>query len=64
MLLCFLLVVASTLAILKLRMPPAASAKFCTADGLIGPAGNVYGRDIHQGCKFVDENGDVLPGQP
>lgn len=36
---------------------------FCTADGRIGPDGQTYGRDPRQGCKFVDENGQVLPDQ-
>lgn len=38
-------------------------AKFCTADGMLGPDGEVYGRDPDQDCKFVDEDGRVLPGQ-
>lgn len=37
--------------------------RFCTAEGLIGENGQIYGRDPAQGCQFVDENGDVLPGQ-
>jgi len=37
--------------------------KFCTAEGRIGPEGQVYGRDPGHECKFVDEHGNVLPGQ-
>ena len=38
-------------------------SKFCTADGRLGPDGQVYGRDAKQGCRFVDEQGKVLPDQ-
>ncbi len=34
----------------------------CTADGLQGPNGEVYGRDPDQGCRFVDQHGNVVPG--
>lgn len=40
---------------------------FCHADGLLGPNGEIYGRSGDAGCRFVDENGDViteLDGQP
>lgn len=37
--------------------------RFCPADGRLGPDGQVYGRDPDKDCKFVDENGRVLPGQ-
>jgi hypothetical protein len=36
---------------------------FCTSDALLGPEGQSYGRDPDQGCKFVDEHGEVLPDQ-
>lgn len=38
---------------------------FCTADGYLGPNGEMmpYTRDHNQGCKWVDEDGDLLPGQ-
>jgi len=42
---------------------PPASRGFCTTDQLIGPEGKRYGRDPGQGCKFVDEDGKVLPDQ-
>ena len=42
---------------------PPASRGFCTTDQLIGPEGQRYGRDPDQGCKFVDEDGKVLPDQ-
>jgi hypothetical protein len=35
----------------------------CTKDARSGPNGETYGRDPDQGCKFVDENGKLLPGQ-
>lgn len=37
--------------------------RFCTAEGRIGPNGEMYGRDVNQGCKFVDDDGNVLPDQ-
>ena len=40
-----------------------APPKFCTAEGRLGPNGQVYGRDAAHDCKFVDEHGNVLPGQ-
>jgi hypothetical protein len=40
-----------------------AEETFCKADGRLGPNGEVYGRDPDQGCRFVDADGDVLPGQ-
>lgn len=33
---------------------------FCTAEGLIGPHGEVYGRSASRGCQFVDSDGDLL----
>lgn len=36
---------------------------FCTADGRIGPSGEIYGRSASHDCKFVDDEGNVLPGQ-
>ena len=35
----------------------------CNLDARTGPNGETYGRDPDQGCKFVDENGKVLPDQ-
>jgi len=35
----------------------------CTDDQMVGPDGQRYGRDPSQGCKFVDDDGDVVPGQ-
>lgn len=35
----------------------------CTDDLMIGPDGQRYGRDPTQGCKFVDDNGNVVSGQ-
>lgn len=37
--------------------------RFCTTDSRRGPNGKFYGRDPNQGCKFVDEQGQVLPDQ-
>jgi hypothetical protein len=39
------------------------SPRFCTLDGMATADGRVYGRDPNQDCKFVDEDGRVLPGQ-
>jgi hypothetical protein len=39
------------------------TSNLCTADARRGPKGQLYGRDPNQGCKFVDERGQVLPGQ-
>ena len=39
------------------------SDKPCTAEGRIGQNGQTYGRDPDHDCKFVDEHGNVLPGQ-
>ena len=39
------------------------SETFCTAEALLGPDGETYGRDPEQGCRFVDLDGNVLPGQ-
>ena len=38
---------------------------FCTTEGMLGPNGELmpYSRDGSQGCKWVDEDGDLLPGQ-
>lgn len=36
---------------------------FCTADARIGPSGETYGRSAAHDCKFVDDKGNVLPGQ-
>ena len=35
----------------------------CNEDLLRGPDGKSYGRDLEQNCKFVDENGDVVPDE-
>lgn len=40
-----------------------ATRSFCTTDQLIGPDGERYGRAPDQGCKFVDEDGKVVPDQ-
>ncbi len=34
---------------------------FCTAEGMIGDNGQIYGRDPNQSCEFVDENGKIVP---
>ena len=34
-------------------------ASFCTADGLIGPNGELYGRR-HPDCQFVDAEGELV----
>jgi hypothetical protein len=39
------------------------TSTFCTAEARIGPNGEMYGRDPGKGCKFVDADGNVLPGQ-
>jgi len=39
------------------------SDRACTSDGLMGPNGQTYGRDPNHDCKFVDEHGNVVPGQ-
>ena len=35
----------------------------CTNELLVGPDGQRYGRDPTKGCKFVDDDGDVVPSQ-
>jgi hypothetical protein len=35
-------------------------AKYCPADGLVSPDGQVYGRDPAQDCQFVDEEGRLI----
>lgn len=42
---------------------PNDSLPFCTAEGLVGPNGQIYGRSNEHDCRFVDEDGNVLPGQ-
>jgi hypothetical protein len=37
--------------------------RFCTTDARRGPNGESYGRDPNQGCRFVDDQGHVLPDQ-
>jgi hypothetical protein len=40
---------------------------FCPADALRGPNGQLYGRSSKYGCRFVDENGQLVTevnGQP
>lgn len=37
---------------------------FCTADGLLGPDGQTYGRDLDQGCRWVDDEGKPLTTYP
>lgn len=34
---------------------------FCTADGRLGPNGQIYSRDPAQNCQFADDNGNLLP---
>jgi hypothetical protein len=55
-----LVVVALAIAMVNARR---SEDRFCSADGRLGPNGQIYGRDPNQGCKFVDESGEVLPGQ-
>ena len=41
-----------------------AEETFCTMEGRVDPVtGEIYGRDPGQGCRFVDADGNVLPGQ-
>ena len=37
--------------------------RHCKWDTRAGPEGQSYGRDPDQDCKFVDDDGNVLPGQ-
>ena len=36
----------------------------CTADGLLGPNGETYARDLEQGCRWVDDEGRPLTTYP
>lgn len=54
-------VVLTGSAIAAATYEPDPQQQFCTAEGRIGPNGEIYGRDPTQGCQFVDEDGNVLP---
>ena len=50
------LALAATGAVVALDEP---ETSFCTADGLIGPNGEMYGRR-HPDCQFVDDDGNLV----
>lgn len=52
-----LVVLAAGAAVLISRDEP--EATFCTAEGLIGPAGETFGRSSSHDCQFVDDRGDL-----
>ena len=56
-----------TTAIVSTTAPPTSTSdgtrRFCTTDARRGRNGELYGRDPNQGCKFVDDRGQVLPDQ-
>ena len=58
---CALALTATTAGVVAAGDEPA--PQFCTADGLIGDDGEIYGRDPDQGCRFVDQFGRVLSGE-
>jgi hypothetical protein len=37
-----------------------APVTMCFADGLLGPNGESYGRSAEHGCRFVDEDGNLV----
>jgi hypothetical protein len=37
---------------------------FCPADGMVGPGGRTYGRSADHGCRFVDEDGNLVTRMP
>ena len=39
------------------------SSPDCKLDARTGPNGEVYGRSGEHDCQFVDDEGNVLPGQ-
>lgn len=39
-------------------------ATFCTAEAMLGPNGESYGRSAEHGCRFVDEDGSPLTTKP
>ena len=42
---------------------PSSSPTTCQGDARLGPNGEVYGRSGEHDCRFVDADGNVLPGQ-
>jgi hypothetical protein len=51
-------VLAAGAAMLIARDEP--EATFCTAEGLIGPGGETFGRSSSRDCQFVDDRGDLV----
>jgi hypothetical protein len=41
-----------------------APATMCFADGLLGPNGESFGRSAEHGCRFVDEEGNLVTKLP
>ena len=42
---------------------PSREARICTAEAVQGPDGEWYSRDPKRDCKFVNADGELLPGQ-
>lgn len=40
------------------------SGTFCTAEAMLGPEGESYGRSAEHGCRFVDDDGEPLTTRP
>lgn len=54
------ILVPGTIAVLDVSFGTDPEEIFCTAEGLIGPDGEVYVRSTDQGCQFVDGEGHLL----
>lgn len=54
------ILVPATIAVVDDSFGTDAEEIFCTAEGLIGPDGEVYGRSTSQVCQFVDGEGSLL----
>lgn len=55
-------VLAAGAAVLIARDEP--EARFCYADGLLGPNGETFGRSSSDDCQFVDDSGDLIRTLP
>jgi len=56
----FAILVPATVAVIDASFGADPEEIFCTAEGLIGPNGEVHGRSTSRGCQFVDAEGNLL----
>lgn len=54
------ILVPATIAVIDASFGTDPEEIFCTAEGLIGPNGEMHGRSTSQGCQFVDDEGNLV----